>query len=55
MSLEGFPQTILQSSVKLTSEPPKGVKTSMLRTYGNMINAKKEAEFYNENSKPHLW
>lgn len=55
MSLEGFPQTILQSSVKLTSEPPKGIKTSILRTYGNIINTKKETEFYMENSKPQFW
>jgi hypothetical protein len=33
MSLDGFPQTILQNSVKLTSEPPKGIKTSLLRTF----------------------
>lgn len=27
----------------------------MLRTFGNMINTKKEAEFYMDNAKPQVW
>ena len=30
-----FPITILQNSVKLTNEPPKGIKANMLKTYGD--------------------
>lgn len=41
--------------MKLTSEPPKGIKTSILRTFGNLLNTKKEADYYMESSKPQVW
>jgi dynein heavy chain len=33
LSCESLPQTILQASLKLTSEPPKGVRACLLRCY----------------------
>ena len=39
-----FPFNILQNSIKLTSEPPKGLKASMLRTYGQIDTSKGEKE-----------
>ena len=32
-SIDYFPLTVLQKSVKVTSEPPKGIKTSLVRTF----------------------
>ena len=31
-----FPISILQNSVKVTTEPPRGVKANLKRTYGQM-------------------
>ena len=31
-----FPVSILQNSVKLTTEPPKGIKANMMKTYVEM-------------------
>ncbi len=33
---EKFPISLLQRSLKITSEPPRGIKANMLRLYGNM-------------------
>jgi len=33
MSVDYFPQMLLHQSVKLTSEPPKGIKSAMIRSY----------------------
>jgi dynein heavy chain len=45
-----FPITILQNSVKLTNEPPKGIKANMLKNYNDYY------EGIIENcSKPEIW
>lgn len=36
MPTPDFPASVLQSGIKLTSEPPKGVKANVARTYAEM-------------------
>jgi len=55
MSVDYFPQTILHNSLKLTSEPPKSIKSSMLRVYSNMNASKLDKAFYEDSSKPRVW
>lgn len=42
---QNFPTPILQNSVKMTNEPPKGLQQNMLRTY--MSEPLKDQDFYN--------
>lgn len=42
-----FPVPVLQSGIKLTNEPPKGLKANLSRTF-NEINP----ELYNSSKKP---
>ena len=48
MSVDYFPQMLLQQSLKITSEPPKGIKSSMIRSYTSIISSKTELAYYNE-------
>jgi dynein heavy chain, axonemal len=50
MPSENFPVSVLQTSVKMTLEPPTGLKSNLLRTYANLDNkmlndCKKPKEF----------
>jgi len=55
MSDDNFPLSILQNSIKLTSEPPKGLKPSVVRAYAQIEQSKLEKEFFTSNSKPEQW
>jgi dynein heavy chain, axonemal len=55
MSTDAFPISILQDSIKLTSEPPKGLKPSLQRIFNQIEQSKAEKEFYNSNSKGTKW
>jgi dynein heavy chain len=55
MSIEDFPQSILHSSIKITSEPPKGIKAAMLRQYGMINSNKVERENYEKHAYPEKW
>ena len=47
-STPDFPISILQNGIKLTKDPPKGVKANMLQIYLNQSSTKTEKKFYNE-------
>lgn len=47
-----FPASVLQSSIKLTSEPPKGVKANVARTYADITEGPFESSCP---SKPVAW
>ena len=50
-----FPQSILHTSIKITSEPPKGIKASMLRQYGMINGNKAEKAQFEEHPQPEKW
>lgn len=43
MPSKDFPVSLLQSALKLTNQPPKGVKANVLRTYNAMTEGPFEA------------
>lgn len=44
MPVDYFPQSILQSGLKMTTEPPRGIKANLQRSYSNIVTS----ETYNE-------
>lgn len=50
MPCDYFPVSVLQNGVKLTNEPPKGLKANMTRTYNEFSQTKLD-----ECSKPEIW
>jgi len=46
---------LLHQSLKITSEPPKGIKSSMIRSYASVIGSKTELAFYNGSQKFEIW
>jgi dynein heavy chain len=54
-SIDYFPLTVLQKSVKVTSEPPKGIKTALIRIYSVITQNKMLNEEFNSYDKQHLW
>jgi dynein heavy chain len=47
-STSDFPISILQNGIKLTKDPPKGVKANMLQIYINQSSTKPEKKFFND-------
>lgn len=50
MPVSYFPVAILQNGTKLTTEPPRGLKANLKRTYGELNNNDLE-----ECKKPEIW
>jgi dynein heavy chain len=50
MPTDGFPVAILRNSIKVTNEPPRGIRAHLLRLLGSMT-----SEDYEACQKPKIW
>ncbi|CAG9329916.1 unnamed protein product [Blepharisma stoltei] len=54
-SNEKFPITILQQGVKITHEPPKGLKNNLISIYQRINMSKEDKLLYESSKKPEEW
>jgi dynein heavy chain, axonemal len=50
MPADYFPVSVLQNSIKLTTEPPRGIKANMKRSYQSITDA-----YLDDCKKPEIW
>lgn len=50
-----FPSILLQNSIKLSTQPPVGLCSSLLEIYSRISSSKKESILYDSSSKPTVW
>jgi dynein heavy chain, axonemal len=55
MSTDAFPISILQDNIKVTSEPPKGLKPTLMRIFNQIEQTKSERDFFMSSTKPETW
>jgi len=51
MPSEDFPVSVLQKGLKLTTEPPRGLKANLMRSFSQIVNP----ELYEKSQKPDVW
>ncbi|KRX05483.1 hypothetical protein PPERSA_04520 [Pseudocohnilembus persalinus] len=54
-STEEFPISLLQNGVKMTKDPPKGIKANMVEMYSNMNSTKEDKLFFENCEKKQEW
>ena len=54
-SIENFSRFLLQESVKITKDPPKGVKSNVLQLYESVNSTKNERNFFASCTKQEEW
>ena len=54
-SCQNFPVSILRNGVKLTSEPPSGVKDNLARVFNNVAESRGETVWFNSCAKMEEW
>lgn len=54
-SNENFSRYLLQEGVKITKDPPKGIRSNLMQLYNNQNSTKNEKAFFNSCNKQEEW